>query len=432
MRPSHLGPLAALFELARSGTRVGACGSVPPRHGKTELILHAIAWWLRSRPQDTIAYVTYAADVAESKSMLARDYARAAGVTIRPDKSALHEWRTPEGGGLLATGIGGPLVGHGVKLAIVDDPFKNRVEAESALIRDRTQDWFTSALTTRVEPGGSRFVIHTRWHPDDLIGRLLESNDEHWLRVNLPAVDDAGGALWPEVWPLEELDAKRAAVGEYDWWSLFQGEPRPRGGKVFQRDPVRYERPDYEGARVVIAVDCAGTEDSRADHTAAVALLVKGHGAQQTADVLEVLRVQMEPQNAAPLLLAFQERHGFAPLVIESTRDGKAVGKALKRIEERIRVIDVAPIGDKFTRAQPCASAWNAGRVRVPANAPWLRDFLAEVDKFTGVGGGVDDQVDALAHAWNAASGMAEPAPPPPPPPPQGRFNGYAGRGFGS
>ena len=406
-RPAHLAAVARLFERAEHEP-VFACVSVPPRHGKTECVLAAIAWWLARHPEDSLGYVSYAASFAESKSLRARDFATAAGVAHHPQRSTLAEWRTEQGGGLLATGIGGPLTGQGVRLAIVDDPVKNREEAESALIRQRTWDWFTSTLWTRIEPGGSCIVVHTRWHEDDLIGRLArgEMGDAaRWEIVNLPAVDDAGDALWPSRWPLAELAKKRAA-NEYDWHSLFMGAPRARGGEVF-RAPARYTSPDLQGARIVLAVDPAGTESTRADWTIGVALAMSGSGVTQRADVIDVLRLQREPGDVARELLAWQRKHGNAPLHIETSRDGKAIGKALRSMQPGLRLADLAPRGDKFVRAQPVATAWNEGRVRVPsssAGASWLGPFLDCVCRFTGVSDRHDVDVDALAYAWTAGA----------------------------
>lgn len=170
--PRHLAPLLALFARIDAGEPVRVCVSVPPRHGKTETVLHGIAWLLARHPGWRIAYVSYAADIARSKSRQARDYALRAGVRLRDDSAALHEWGTREGGGLLATGIGGPLTGHGVRALFVDDPHKNRADADSPTSRENVFNWFTSTAMTRVEPGGSVGVVHTRWHPADLIGRL--------------------------------------------------------------------------------------------------------------------------------------------------------------------------------------------------------------------------------------------------------------------
>ena len=145
--PDHLGPLLSAFDRVEHSA-VRACVSVPPRHSKTETVLHGIARLLARHPEWTIAYVSYAADIARSKSKQIRDYALAAGVELRQDSKASHEWRTPQGGGVLATGVGGPLTGHGVRLLVVDDPFKNRQDADSALIRERTYQWFTSTAMT--------------------------------------------------------------------------------------------------------------------------------------------------------------------------------------------------------------------------------------------------------------------------------------------
>jgi hypothetical protein len=230
--PKHLAPLLEAFDRIESEP-LRACLSVPPRHGKSETALHGIARLLARHPDWTIGYVSYAADIARSKSRQIRDYAAAAGVTLRNDSKALHEWRTPQGGGVLATGVGGPLTGHGLRLLVVDDPFKNRQDADSPLIRQRTHDWFTSTAMTRVEPGGSALVVHTRWHRDDLIGRLERDKEVEWEVIALPAIDSRGCALWPERWPVAELTKRRAEVGEYDWDSLFQQSPKARKGLVY-------------------------------------------------------------------------------------------------------------------------------------------------------------------------------------------------------
>lgn len=411
--PAHLAPFTRLIERSARGERVNACVSVPPRHGKTETVLHAIAWWLRRSPADTLAYVSYAATQAESKSLLARSYTRASGVALSRERDSLAEWRTLQRGGCLATGIGGPLTGQGCKVAFVDDPVKNREEAESALIRQRTWDWFTSTLWTRIEPGGSCIVLHTRWHEDDLIGRLARGDmpGVPWEIVNLPAIstgpDGEELALWPERWPVSELRHKRAA-NEYDWASLYQGAPRPRGGAVF-RTPVRYQAPELDGARIVLAVDPAGSESTRADWTVAVALAVSGHGEEMRADVLEVERFRAEAGEAARRLLAFQRRRGGGPLYLEASRDGKAIAKALRAIAPELTLHELAPRGDKFVRAQPLATAWNEGRVRVPVTAAWLPEYLAIFERFTGVSDAHDDDVDATAHAWNASITASDP-----------------------
>jgi predicted phage terminase large subunit-like protein len=408
-RPEHLARVAELFERARRGERVRALVSAPPRHGKTELILHAIPWYVAGRRSATVAYVAYGAQFAHGKSRLARGYAREAGFDFSPDFDTIAEWRNRSGGGCIATGIDGPLTGKGCDLLIVDDPHKDRVEAESPHARDLVEDWFRGTGLTRLEPGGSAIVFQQRWVADDLIGRL-DAAGEGWEYVNLPALldpetgeqdDERGVPLWPGRWSREALQALKLEVGEYNWASQYGGNPRPRGGRVYQRDPVRYVEPRLDDALLVLSVDGAGTEDTRADFTAAVAQAIRGHGHTQTSDILEVWQEQLTPEHSAPKLLEFQRRRGGGSLHIEATRDGKAIAKALQAIEPDLDIRLVPVVGDKFLRAQSSAAAWNQGRVRVPAHAPWLGDFLAQVSRFTGVGSVKDDMVDGFTLGWN-------------------------------
>lgn len=407
-KPKHLKPLADAFSRAKEGP-VRVCVSVPPRHSKTETILHGVAWWLMDRPQDTVAYISYASNIAQSKSRRMRDMAGRLGVTLRTDSKATHEWRTTSGGGVLAAGRGGPLTGHGANLLVVDDPLKNREEAESVVIRENLWEWFTSTAMTRVEPNGSVIICHTRWHDDDLIGRLMEQGG--WEYINLPAIADedsgAPSALWPERWSVAELLKRRREVGEYDWASLFQGQPRPKGGRMFQ-DPVRFQHPGLADAktgpwRIVIGVDPAATEKTSADFSAAVVMAVQGKPGtvEFRCDILEVWRAQVEIPKLVAKLHEMSTRWA-APLCVEAVAGFKAVPQMLRQMDKRLRVFEVNPLGDKFTRALPIAAAWNDGRVRVPATAHWTTDFLAETSRFTGVGDKHDDMVDAMANGYNS------------------------------
>jgi predicted phage terminase large subunit-like protein len=409
MRPTHLAPIAAALQSAEHGAARRILNA-PPRHAKTELLLHFVAWFVRRNPRKTVGYVTYSGDLAHSKSRLARDYARRAGVVIRDDADTMHEWRTPEGGGCLAAGAQGSWTGQGVDVLLIDDPYKDRRDAESPLIRARVVQFYQSVANTRIEPGGSIFVTHTRWHERDLSGWIkAESEDgaDYGDPINLPALDAAGVALWPARWSADDLEKKRRGVGPYDWAALYLGAPIPKGGQVF-RAPTYYElnargEADLAGARILIGCDPAGSEATDADYTAAVVLAVRGEDNERTADVLDVLRVHGETAKVAAELEATQRRWR-APLTIEATRDGKALHRALALINPRLVIEEAVPYASKFVRAQPAAGAWNEGRIRVPREAPWLDEFLYEFSRFTGLTDAHDDQVDALAYAWNAAA----------------------------
>lgn len=414
--PYHLKTVADALARARFGP-VKICISVPPRFGKTETILHSLAWRLEmdNNPDTEIAYVTYEANLAHSKSKKIQELALKAGVKLG-DKRAGNEWNTSEKASVIATGVGGPITGRGAKLLVIDDPIKNREEAESPIIREKIWDWFTSTALTRVEPGGSIVVVHTRWHDDDLIGRLQEGMaGDDWEFINLPAIVDEGltseQSLWPERWPVSELQGKRRLVGEYDWASLFMGLPRPKGGRLF-KDPTRYVQHDPDGYRYVIGCDPAATEKTSSDYSVIVVLGTKGKpgSLDHRCEVVDVWRGQVEIPLLCKILRA-KSQEWNAPVAVEAVGGFKAVPQMLRDIAPKLRIFEITPSTDKFVRAQTTAAAWNDGRIRIPGRSrtEWVDAFSGEVGKFTGVKDPKDDQVDALVHAFGACA-MTAPA----------------------
>jgi predicted phage terminase large subunit-like protein len=371
---------------------VRAVISTPPQHTKTTTLLHGMAWLMRQQPEHTNAYISYATDFARSKSRQARRIAEDAKVPLDKGADRLEEWRTVQGGGMLATGIGGPLTGHGINgLLLVDDPVKNRQEAESALIRERHWEWFNDVAFTRLHPRASAIICMTRWHPDDLAGRLIERG---WERINLSAINDAGEALWPERYPVEALKRIRAQVGEYTWASLYMGSPRPRGGALF-REPTYYDELPSDGYRQARGFDLAYSARKSADYS--VILLGRHKGGVLYLE--DCWRQQVE----SPVFAHAAKLMSPVPMHIYAHGVEQGVLSMFKRDHNLpIVVHSAADRGDKFARAQPAAAAWNAGRIRIPRNAPWLEALLSEVLGFTGVSDPHDDQVDSLAALWDA------------------------------
>jgi phage terminase large subunit-like protein len=416
-RPEHLAPLANVLERAhREPLRVLV--STPPRHAKTETILHGIAYMLEDDPRTMVGYVSYQADLARSKSRAARDYARAAGVPQRSDADALQEWLTTHGGGMRAAGMGGPLTGQGMRVLIIDDPTKNRQEAESALIRQRNWDWFTSTALTRLEPDGSVIVCHTRWHEDDLIGRCLKQKElwdatngadgENWIHINLQAIDDTTGlALWPEQWPLKKLNRKRSAIGEYDWSSLYQGRSRPRDSKPFGTDPARYERRDLTGKRIAIACDIAGTSKTRSNWTVVNVFVYWWVVHEELGDLLcieylEIHRWQEEIPEGTQRLFDLQKRWAI-PFIVEASGLGAAVVQTLRKLAPALDITPVYPHADKYLRSQAYSAAWKSGRIFYPHVGENVAESIAVHKAFTGMSDPIDDDVDAGAHGYNWA-----------------------------
>ena len=415
--PPHLRHLIECIERARH-ERLKVCISWPPRHAKTVTILRAMAWWLRNEPRDSCAYYSYSDKQAWSKSRIARRWASQCGVQVSSDASRVDEWQTNAGGVFYAGGLRSGLTGKGVSgLFVVDDPFKNREEADSPVTREKVWENFNEVVFTRLE-GASVIVIHTRWHEDDLIGRL--ANDSGWEYINIPAVAEEndvlgreeGEALWPEKFDAGELESIRKQLGEWSFAALYQGQPRPRGNAVFS-EPGRYRLPRtsdewsafLEGKKICIAVDPAASEKTHADYSVAVVMVKSGMGDTATTWILNVVRRQVSVPQFVSELRNLQRRWR-AKIVVEAVGGFKAVPQMLKHVDPSLRVVEVKPTTDKFQRSQGVAAAWNDGRVLVPAGDDpelhWVDDFMAEVLSFTGVKDAHDDQVDAMAHGWNA------------------------------
>lgn len=438
--PEHVQPIIELVERARH-ERIKVCLSMPPRHAKTVTLLRALGWWLKHEPSDTCAYYSYSDTQARSKSRLARAWAAKAGVELDRSSKNVAEWRTTRGGGVLAGGLRGGLTGQGVSgLFIVDDPFKNREEADSELIRERVYEAFNEVVFTRLE-GASVIVVHTRWHEDDLIGRLMK--EEGWEVINLPAIAEdpdedttspfsvtgvcadilgrePGEALWPTRFSAEELRAIKRQIGEWSFAALYQGRPRPRGSSVFN-EPARFQLPAgglmpwacstsaartewanfLEGKRLAIAVDPAASEKTVADYSVAGVMAFDAIGPGMNTWLLDVMRGQWTIPKLVGKLRALQSRWG-ALLVVEAVGGFKAVPQMLKHVDPNLRIVTISPSTDKFQRAQGCAAAWNAQRFHVPIGPDWVDPFLSEVLSFTGVKDLHDDQVDMISHGWNA------------------------------
>jgi hypothetical protein len=188
----------------------------PPRHGKSELVSRRFpAWYLGRNPDRQVISASYGADLAADFGRDVRNIVASpeftvlfGGVGLAEDSGAKHRWHTNRGGSYVAAGVGTAITGRGADILNIDDPTKDREAAESVLVREATWGWYTSTAYTRLMPGGAVILTMTRWHQDDLAGRLLaeqESGGDRWEILSLPALDDDGSALWPERYDVDAL-----------------------------------------------------------------------------------------------------------------------------------------------------------------------------------------------------------------------------------
>jgi hypothetical protein len=220
----------------------------PPRHGKSELSSRKFpAYYMSRHPHDEFILASYGTELShdfgrEVRNVMEspRNQALFPKVHLASDSTAKGFWRTTDNGLFLAASIGSPMTGFGANVLGIDDPFKTRAEAESPTFRDSVWNWYRSVAYPRLMPGGAIILTMTRWHEDDLAGRLdaaEENGGDKWTRIVLPALDEWGNALWEERYPVSRLAAIRKSVGEREWASLYEQRPRPIEGSFFmERD----------------------------------------------------------------------------------------------------------------------------------------------------------------------------------------------------
>lgn len=405
--PEHIQPVIDLIERARH-ERIRVCLSLPPRHAKTVTILRGIVWWLLNEPADTCAYYSYSDTQARSKSRIARDWARQCGVSLNPDAEGKAEWRTSRGGGVLAGGLQSGLTGQGVSgLFVVDDPFKNREEADSPVIREKIWDNFNEVVFTRLE-GASVIVVHTRWHEDDLIGRL-STQKEPWEFVNIPAIaeeDDIlkrheGDCLWPGRFEREELDAIKAQIGTRSFAALYQGRPTTPGGNIIKRQWIRYYDEPPNGLtdhQQSWDLNFKGQNQRGKGDEEKGSFVVGQVWARRGADcyMLDQYRGRPDFPQALAAIKAMTAKHPQAlRKLIEDAANGPATVAMLR---DKIQgLVLVGTKGQsKQERLHVVSPMFEAGNVWLPR---WCEELVEELVSFPNAAN--DDQVDALSMSLN-------------------------------
>jgi hypothetical protein len=397
-RPDHLAPLVDELEAAiapHDGQRFFFF-SVPPRHWKSETLKHAIVKHLHVWTEDEVAYCTHTATFAAAQSRDVRRLARLSGLQFADDSNRKDEWHTVSGSGLIARGVGGELTGRGFRLIIVDDPVKSREIAESTVEREKIFNWIEDDVVSRLTPDGTLILVHTRWHPDDPIGRYKKKG---WRGHNIQAIREVDGkeiALLPSQWPLE-LIQKIRDENPFRFASLYQGDPRPRGGRVFDAAP-QYYSPEALPVRFRRAhgLDLAYSKKSRADRSVLLSALTDGWDIYLTG-----AKIRRERSDEFIVTAKGVYDSNRAPIRWYCGGTEKAIADLFSAGGVPLNALPATQ--DKFTRSQGAAKLWNRGRVFLPRvgidedGTDWVHEFTEEIGAFTGVNDPHDDIVDALA-----------------------------------
>ncbi|MFQ5433982.1 MAG: phage terminase large subunit [Anaerolineae bacterium] len=423
---------------------------MPPRHGKSRVVSGSFpAWFLGRNPDRRVVLASYGAALASQFGRQVRNliedsawqavFGTRSGlpqpVQISRESRAVDNWNL-EGfrGGMIAVGVGGALTGRGADLLVIDDPVKDRIEVESKTRREALWDWYTSTAYTRLEKGGAIVLMHTRWHTDDLAGRLLrrmmeEEGADRWTVLNLPAtaedwaeavepdnvvqalregwwmsVDplgrEPGAALWPQKFNPETLDRIRANIGGYEWDALYQQRPRPvEGALIKAHQIIRIRRDEVpEGLTRCRYWDLAVSGREEADYIVGALVGRSKKGALYIINIArfpgpwadarrEMVQVMLaDPPEVEQGIEVVGQQAGYYQ---ELTRDEALQGRI-------VRAVNPSRQGNKEVRANVWGSRIPEGLIYMVI-APWNDDFVSEAIAFPR--GRYDDQVDGVSGA---------------------------------
>jgi predicted phage terminase large subunit-like protein len=400
----------------------------PVRHGKSELCSKwTPAWFLSKFPTKRVLLSSYEADFASTWGRKVRNIIEEIGaeydIKLDPTSKAANRWDLDNGKGAMGTaGVGGAITGKGGHLLIVDDPIKNKEEAESQVMRDKAWEWWQSVWLTRREPGAKLLVIMSRWHEDDLIGRLVKRAEETGLRVNrvrMPAIAEEedtlgrqpGEALCPERYDEKALAGIREDVGPATWASLFQQRPVTLGGgmlkpsewlKKYHRSQIGSDAYYQFGATLVgtdtcstfSTMDVAYTNTQRSDYTVIGTFAV----AMGEVPMLLVLNIdRRRTTHAAHVPMVRDCWNTYKPSWIGIEKGAANLSMFDEVAREGIVVKWLKPDKNKVARAETLSALMESGRVWIPENAPWIADMIDELASFPA--GAHDDIVDVMAYA---------------------------------
>lgn len=421
VRPVHK-LLAATLERIEKGELQRVIFTMPPRTGKTKLTSHKLpAWFIGRNPRRSVIVATY-------NGVFAGDYGVAIQECIKSDRYAevfpevqllgnarsASRMTTNKGGSIFCIGRGNSATGRGCDLMLLDDLFKDKKEANSIVIRDNVWQWFTSvAMTRQMSSAGRVVIVMTRWHEDDLVGRLTNPDNafykpeeaNRWVVINIPALAEEGDllnrqlgeVLWPERFPKDFLEEHRLRDPQM-FSALYQGHPTPEEGTFFKAEQIHVYKPREvpENLRYYVCSDHGVTTNATSNKTC---MIVGGVDAQLDLWLVDCFWRKVDAEAAVEAMLLFMRQYQPQSWTAELGHISKAIGPFLRRRmrEENVHcLINEIPTGrkDKERRCQPIQARMSMGRVHFPAHAWWLEDAKRELLQFPN--SGEDDFPDAL------------------------------------
>lgn len=388
--------------------------SMPPQHGKSQSITETLpSWYLGKFPDKRVIEVSYGDDLARkfgrrNKQKINEYGKKLFGIEISNESRSDTEFELKDHrGSMISRGIMAGLTGQPGDLIIVDDPIKNRAEADSETYRERIWDEWLNSIKTRLSAKGKVIVIQTRWHEDDLSGRIIKEKTEKYYELNIPCEAqendilgrNVGDALFPEIGKDNEWlkDFKKSYIGGQGsraWNALFQGRPISQEGNLIRREWWKYYKVLPKVAVKILSVDATFKDSDKSDF---VVIQVWGKiGANMY--LIDQVRNRMDFVQTIRAIEDMLNKHpDCTAKLIEDKANGSAIISVLRNKVGGI--IPVNPIGGKEARVQAILPYIESGNVYLPENVDWLQDYLNEASAFPN--GKNDDQIDCTSQALN-------------------------------
>ncbi len=417
--PKHIKYVETLIlEALNAGNRY-ICINMPPRHGKSEYLSKYLPLWLLANyPKKRVILTSYeasfAAEWGQKVKSIINQNSGLLGISISKDNRSSSYFRIEgQEGSMSCVGAGGPITGKGADVLIIDDPVKNDAEANSRNQRETLFEWFKATAFTRIEPGGIMILLMTRWHEDDLCGRLknIYRNDCDWKFVSIPAIAEEndplgrnkGEALWKERYSLKRLKDIEKTLGKYWFSALYQQTPSPSDGAVFNKAHFKYYKDidSYfqigerkvlkESCKYYATVDLAISTSEMADYSV---VLVYAVSTCNNIFICEIIREHFDPTQHIKLVEDVNKKYQPELIGIESVQYQISLVKELSN--RGLPVKKLLPTKDKLSRALRIVAKIELGSVYFPQYAHWLQIFENELLEFPNARH--DDQVDCLSY----------------------------------
>jgi predicted phage terminase large subunit-like protein len=409
---------------------------MPPGYAKsTYSSIHFPAWWIGKNPRKSIIMCSYDSDLAVGFGRRVRnivgsdEYANIFGFGLRGDSKSADSWavdapdKVPgeQGGEYKAVGVGSGITGRRADLGLIDDPIKGRAESDSIATRNKLWDWYRSDFRTRLKPGAAVVLVNTRWHEDDLAGRILPDkfdgrsgvyrakDGEEWDVLSLQALaefeDDPlgrsiGEPLWPEFFDLASLLQERESQGSRNWESLFQQRPTTREGTLFKVHHISMIETAPADCVWVRRWDFAATEQLGSNDPDWTVGLKMGRTADNRYIIGDIVRFRGSPLEVENALVNTAAQDGKTVTVSIPQDPGQAGKAQVQYLTGKLsgyKVKSCPETGSKEVRAEPFASQVEAGNVYV-VRGHWNAEYLDELAAFPS--GKKKDQVDASSGAF--------------------------------